>query len=52
MQPEREPGPSSRQLKDEDFYGGLPRLLKAADKITISVELVDFDKKRGPTGDP
>jgi hypothetical protein len=38
------PGPSSRQLKDEDFWGGLPRPLKAADKVTISVELVDFDK--------
>jgi hypothetical protein len=38
------PGPSSRQLKDEDFWVGLPRPLKAADKITISVELVDFEK--------
>jgi putative ATP-dependent endonuclease of OLD family len=35
---------SSRQLKDEDFWDGLPRPLKAADKITISVELVDFDE--------
>lgn len=35
---------SARQLKDEDFWDGLPRPLKAADKITISVELVDFDK--------
>jgi putative ATP-dependent endonuclease of OLD family len=35
---------SSRQLKDEDFWDGLPRPLKAADKITISVDLVDFDE--------
>jgi putative ATP-dependent endonuclease of OLD family len=35
---------SSRQLKDEDFWDGLPRPLEAADKITISVELVDFDE--------
>lgn len=34
---------SSRQLKDEDFWDGLPRPLKAEDKITISVELIDFD---------
>ena len=35
---------SSRQLKDEDFWDGLPRPLKAADRITISVDLVDFDE--------
>ena len=35
---------ASRQLKDEDFWDGLPRPLKAADRISISVDLVDFDK--------
>ena len=35
---------SARQLKDEDFWDGLSRPLKAADRITISVDLVDFDK--------
>lgn len=35
---------SSRQLKDEDFWDGLPRPLKSADRITITVDLVDFDE--------
>jgi putative ATP-dependent endonuclease of OLD family len=35
---------SSRQLKEEDFWDGLPRPLRTADKILISVELVDFDE--------
>jgi putative ATP-dependent endonuclease of OLD family len=35
---------ASRQLKDEDFWDGLPRPLKAADRISISVDLVDFDR--------
>ncbi len=35
---------SSRQLKEEDFWDGLPRPLRTADKIMISVELVDFDE--------
>ena len=35
---------SSRQLKDEDFWDGLARPLKAADRITISIDLVDFDE--------
>lgn len=35
---------SSRQLKDEDFWDGLQRPLKAKDKITIFVDLVDFDE--------
>lgn len=35
---------SSRHLKEEDFWDGLPRPLRTADKILISVELVDFDE--------
>ena len=34
---------SARQLKDEDFWDGLQRPLKAADQIVISADLADFD---------
>ena len=36
---------SNRQLKEEDFWDGLDRPLQAEDRITISVEIVDFDEK-------
>ena len=34
---------SARQLKDEDFWDGLPRPLKKTDIISISVDFADFD---------
>lgn len=34
---------SARQLKDEDFWDGLPRPLRKADKIMIAVDLTDFE---------
>lgn len=35
---------SARHLKEEDFWDGLARPLRAKDKIVISAELVDFDE--------
>ena len=34
---------SARQLRDEDFWDGLPRPLKKEDRIIVSVELTDFE---------
>ena len=34
---------SARQLKAEDFWDGLPRPLSRGDKITVSVDLTDFE---------
>lgn len=34
---------SARQLKNDDFWDGLPRPLTRADKITIAVDLTDFE---------
>jgi len=36
---------SNRQLREEDFWEGLDRPLRAEDTITISVEIVDFDEQ-------
>src|ERR1051326_404220 len=35
---------TARQLRDEDFWDGLPRPLTSKDAITISVDLADFDE--------
>jgi putative ATP-dependent endonuclease of OLD family len=35
---------SARQLRDEDFWDGLPRPLGKRDVITISIDLADFEK--------
>ena len=34
---------SARQLRIEDFWDGLPRPLRREDKITVSIDLTDFD---------
>lgn len=34
---------SARRLRREDFWDGLPRPLKASDRILISVDLADFE---------
>jgi len=34
---------TARQLKDEDFWDGLPRPLKKPDVITISLDFTDFE---------
>ena len=34
---------SARQLNAEDFWDGLPRPLSSTDKITVSVDLTDFE---------
>jgi putative ATP-dependent endonuclease of OLD family len=34
---------SARELRAEDFWDGLPRPLTRADKITISIDLTDFE---------
>jgi len=34
---------SARQLRAEDFWDGLPRPLTRADKISISIDLTDFE---------
>jgi putative ATP-dependent endonuclease of the OLD family len=34
---------SARQLRDEDFWDGLQRPLTRTDKITISIDLTDFE---------
>lgn len=34
---------SSRRLRDEDFWDGLKRPLTREDKITVSIELTDFE---------
>src|SRR5437667_12063966 len=34
---------TARQLRDEDFWDGLPRPLKKKDIIKISVDLADFE---------
>jgi putative ATP-dependent endonuclease of OLD family len=34
---------AARQLRDEDFWDGLPRPLTLQDKITIAVDLTDFE---------
>src|SRR6266498_3781586 len=34
---------SARQLQAEDFWDGLPRPLTRLDKITISIDLTDFE---------
>ena len=33
----------ARQLRDEDFWDGLPRPLTLQDKITIAIDLADFE---------
>ena len=35
---------SARQLTAEDFWDGLPRPLSSRDKITVSVDLTDFEE--------
>lgn len=35
---------SARQLREEDFWDGLPRPLTSEDRITISVDIVDFEE--------
>lgn len=37
---------SARQLRDEDFWDGLPRPLTGSDKITISVDLTEFENNK------
>jgi putative ATP-dependent endonuclease of OLD family len=37
---------SARQLRDEDFWDGLYRPLTGSDKITISVDLTDFENNK------
>jgi putative ATP-dependent endonuclease of OLD family len=34
---------AARQLRNEDFWDGLPRPLTRADKVTIAVDLTDFE---------
>ena len=34
---------SARQLRAEDFWDGLPRPLTRTDKITVSIDLTDFE---------
>src|SRR5436309_4437413 len=34
----------ARQLREEDFWDGLARPLKKADRILISIDLTDFEK--------
>jgi putative ATP-dependent endonuclease of the OLD family len=35
---------SARQLREEDFWDGLARPLTSADKVTVSVDIVDFEE--------
>ena len=35
---------SARQLKDEDFWDGLPRPVAREHKITVSIDLTDFEE--------
>jgi putative ATP-dependent endonuclease of OLD family len=35
---------SARQLRDEDFFDGLPRPLSKTDRIRIAVDLTDFEE--------
>src|SRR5438067_1775102 len=34
---------NARRLRQEDFWDGLPRPLKASDRILISVDVTDFE---------
>jgi len=40
---------SARQLRDEDFWDGLPRPLTADDRVMIAVELTDFEDREDQT---
>ena len=41
---------SARQLRDEDFWDGLPRPLAKEDKIVVSVDLTDFEEIENQRG--
>ena len=34
---------TARKLRDEDFWDGLPRPLTAGDRVTISIDIADFE---------
>ncbi|MGH9463563.1 MAG: ATP-dependent nuclease [Vicinamibacteria bacterium] len=40
---------SARQLRDEDFWDGLPRPLTTKDRILVSIELTDFEDREDQT---
>jgi putative ATP-dependent endonuclease of OLD family len=40
---------SARQLRDEDFWDGLPRPLTANDRVLVAIDLTDFEDREDQT---
>src|SRR6266446_10662083 len=40
---------SARQLRDEDFWDGLPRPLTAKDRVLIAIEVTGFEDREDQT---